>query len=141
LIDIKPAGGLASYIVGRHGHPEEPPMPDDPRQTAQAVIDGAAQLKQAVPAVMEGFAALGGGTYKPGALEPKAKELIALAISITVRCDGCVAYHARAAHNRGASRAEVAEAIGVAIHMGGGPSMVYGAEALRAYDTFAGAAG
>jgi AhpD family alkylhydroperoxidase len=114
---------------------------DDPRESAQAVVDGAGQLKQAVPAVMEGFAALGAGTYKPGALDSKTKELIALAISITVRCDGCVAYHARAAYNRGASRPEVSEAIGVAIHMGGGPSMVYGAEALRAYDAFVDAAG
>jgi alkylhydroperoxidase/carboxymuconolactone decarboxylase family protein YurZ len=47
----------------------------------------------------------------------------------------------RRARDRGASRAEVAETIGVAIHMGGGPSMVYGAEALRAYDAFAGERG
>ena len=110
---------------------------NDPREVAQAVVDGAAALRQAVPNVMKGFATLGGATYQQGALEPKFKELIALAIAVNVRCDGCVAYHARAALNRGASRDEVAEAIGVAIHMGGGPSMVYGAEALRAYDAFA----
>jgi AhpD family alkylhydroperoxidase len=63
--------------------------------------------------------------------------LIALALAIGSSCDGCVAYHAKAARDRGASREEVAEAIGVAIHMGGGPSMVYGADALRAYDAFA----
>ena len=113
-------------------------MPMDPQITAQAVVKGAGELRRAVPAVMEGFGALGAATYQSGALEPKTKELIALAIAISVRCDGCVAYHAKAAHDRGASRDEVAEAIGVAIHMGGGPSMVYGAEALQAFDAFAG---
>jgi alkylhydroperoxidase/carboxymuconolactone decarboxylase family protein YurZ len=54
------------------------------------------------------------------------------------RCDGCFAYHAKAALDRGASREEAAEVIGLAIHMGGGRSMVYGAEALRAYGAFSG---
>jgi AhpD family alkylhydroperoxidase len=112
-------------------------MPMDPIEAAQAVVDGAGRLREVIPDTMRGFASLGAPTSKAGALDPKFKELIALAIAIAARCDGCVAYHAKAAHNRGASRAEVAEVIGVAIHMGGGPSMVYGAEALRSYDTFA----
>jgi AhpD family alkylhydroperoxidase len=113
-------------------------MSMDPIEAAQAVVDGAGRLREAIPDTMRGFAALGAGTSKAGALEPRFKELIALAISIAARCDGCVAYHAKAARDRGASREEVAEVIGVAIHMGGGPSMVYGAEALKAYDVFAG---
>ncbi|MCL4127376.1 UNVERIFIED_CONTAM: hypothetical protein GTU68_022583 [Idotea baltica] len=72
-----------------------------------------------------------------GALTTKVKELIAFAIAITVRCDGCLAHHAQAVLKAGATRQEVAEMIGVAILMGGGPSSVYGAEALRAYDEFA----
>ncbi|HEX3208260.1 MAG TPA: carboxymuconolactone decarboxylase family protein [Geminicoccaceae bacterium] len=116
-------------------------MAMDPIEAAQAVVDGAGRLREALPETMRGFAALGAGTSKAGALDPKLKELIALGISIAARCDGCVAYHAKAARDRGASRAEVAETIGVAIHMGGGPSMVYGAEALRAYDAFAGERG
>ncbi len=113
-------------------------MPMDPIAAAQAVVDGAGRLREAIPDTMRGFVALGAGTARAGALEPKLKELIALGISIAARCDGCVAYHAKAAWDRGASRDEVAEAIGVAIYMGGGPSMVYGAEALKAYDAFAG---
>lgn len=113
-------------------------MTMDYRATQQAVVDGAAILREAIPEVIKGFAALGAGTYRQGALDLKTKELIALAIAVGSHCDGCVAYHAKAAHDRGASREEVADAIGVAIHMGGGPSMVYGAEALRAYDAFAG---
>ena len=64
------------------------------------------------------------------------KELIAFAISIAGRCDGCVAYHAKKAAEAGATREEILETIGVAVQMGGGPSMVYGGEALRAYDSF-----
>ncbi|MCC0056682.1 MAG: carboxymuconolactone decarboxylase family protein [Rhodobiaceae bacterium] len=70
----------------------------------------------------------------PGALDGKTKELIALAIGIAARCDGCLAFHAKAAIEAGASRAEILETIGVAIYMGGGPSMIYGAEALEAFD-------
>jgi AhpD family alkylhydroperoxidase len=113
-------------------------MSMDPIEAAQAVVDGAGRLREVVPDTMRGFVGLGASTSKAGALEPKFKELLALAISIAVRCEGCLAYHAKAARDRGASRDEVAEAIAVAIYMGGGPSMVYGAEALKAYDAFAG---
>lgn len=106
-------------------------------ETANDVVTGAGLLEASLPDPMAGFAALGRSTYKAGALPPKIKELIALAIGVTVRCDGCVSYHARRAFKRGASREEVAEALAVAIHMGGGPAMVYSAEALRAFDSFA----
>ena len=69
-----------------------------------------------------------------GALSTKAKELIAFAIAISVRCDGCIAHHSQAVAKAGATRQEVAEMIGVAILMGGGPASVYGVEALRAFD-------
>jgi len=94
-------------------------------------------LKDGLPDTMAAFGDVGKATYRDGALAAKTKELIALAIGITDRCDGCVAFHARAALRRGANREEVLETIGVAIQMGGGPSMVYGAEALAAYDAFA----
>ena len=109
----------------------------DYRENARAVSTGAVALRKAHPKVMEAFASLGAATYADGALDSKTKELIALAIGIAARCDGCVAAHSRSAVQRGATREEVVEAIGVAIHMGGGPSMVYGAEALHAYDAFA----
>ena len=65
----------------------------------------------------------------------------ALAIGIAVHCDGCVAYHTRAAHKLGATREQVAETVALALYMGGGPAAVYGADAIRAYDEFAGATG
>jgi len=106
---------------------------------ADLVNDSAAELNRSHPNAMKGFKALGAGAYADGALTRKTKELIALALSIASRCDGCVAYHARRVSELGVDRAEVVEMIGVAIQMGGGPSMVYGGEALRAYDSFSSA--
>ncbi|SME89473.1 alkylhydroperoxidase AhpD family core domain-containing protein [Tistlia consotensis] len=106
------------------------------RETAQAVSDGAKALTELVPDAMAGFAALGKGAYKDGALSRQTKELIALALGIAAHCDGCVAYHARTLAQLKATREQVGEAIAVAVQMGGGPSMVYGGEALRAFDSF-----
>ncbi len=78
------------------------------------------------PAVMEGFGKMHEASVADGALNPKVKELIALAIGISVRCDGCIAYHIHDALKAGATRAEIADAVGVAVMMGGGPSVVYG---------------
>lgn len=96
-----------------------------------------AALRKGIPGVAKGFHELARSAIGEGALDPKTKELIALAIGITARCDGCLAYHAKAAAKFGASRQEIMEAIGVAVYMGGGPSMIYGAEALAAFDALA----
>lgn len=74
--------------------------------------------------------------YKDGALDAKTKELIALAIAIAMRCDGCVTHHAKLAAKKGLERQQVAEMIGVAMQMCGGPGMAIGAEALAAFDEF-----
>lgn len=95
-----------------------------------------AEVRKAIPDTARGFADLAKAAIAPGVLDSKTKELIALAVGITARCDGCLAYHARAAARHGASREEVAETIGVSVYMGGGPSMIYGAEALAAFDAF-----
>lgn len=97
-----------------------------------------ANLSADIPTTVKAFSDLVGAATKDEALSKKVKELIAFGIAITVRCDGCIAAHASAVHAAGATRQEVAEMIGVAILMGGGPSSVYGAEAMRAYDEFAG---
>jgi AhpD family alkylhydroperoxidase len=72
----------------------------------------------------------------PGALDRHVKELMALAVAISVHCQGCVAYHVHDALDAGATREQVIETIGVAVMMGGGPAVVYGAEALAALDQF-----
>ena len=101
---------------------------------------GYAVLAEAIPASTSSFGRLVMDTTADGDLSAKTKELIAFAIAISVRCDGCLAHHAQAVQKAGATRQEVAEMIGVAILMGGGPSSVYGAQALRAYDEFVKAA-
>lgn len=100
---------------------------------------GYRELAKAIPNTTEAFGGLVGAATKDEALSKKMKELIAFAIAITVRCDGCIATHANAVLKAGATREEVTDMIGVAIFMGGGPSSVYGVEALRAYDEFAAA--
>lgn len=91
-------------------------------------------LRKAMPAVAKEFGGLAREAIAAGALDSKTKELIALAIGIAARCDGCLAFHVKAAARYGATREEIVETIGVAVYMGGGPSMIYGAEALSAYD-------
>ena len=71
-----------------------------------------------------------------GALSTRTKELIALGIAISVRCEGCIAYHVYNCLEAGATRPEILETIGVAITMGGGPAAVYGCEALQALEQY-----
>lgn len=97
----------------------------------------AQKLGVAAPGVMGAFAKLHTESIAAGELSAKHKELIALAIGIAARCDGCVAYHVHDALRAGASRQEIVETIGVAIMMGGGPALVYGCDALEALDQFA----
>ena len=94
-------------------------------------------LRKGIPETMKGFSALAAAATAEGALDTKTKELIATAIAVAVRCDGCIAFHVKAAVRGGASREELLEMLGMAIYMGGGPSMVYAAQALEAYDQFA----
>jgi AhpD family alkylhydroperoxidase len=93
-------------------------------------------LIKEVPDTMKGFSQLNEASMKDGALTASHKELIALGIAITSRCDGCIAYHVHDAMNAGASKAEIMETIGVAILMGGGPAVVYGCEAVEAVEQF-----
>jgi AhpD family alkylhydroperoxidase len=116
-------------------------MKTDFKDLAETVAQGAALIARAAPEAMKGFGALGMAATAAGALDTKTKELMALAIGIATHCDGCVAYHTRAALKHGATRQEVAETVAVALYMGGGPAAVYGADALRAYDQMAGGVG
>lgn len=98
------------------------------------------ELGKQAPGPMGGFAQMHKSAVSDGALSGKVKELIALGIAISVRCDGCIAYHVHDALRAGSSREEIAEAVGVSVLMGGGPAVVYGAEALEAVEQFQSAA-
>jgi len=114
-------------------------MSKDFEQIANDVMAGIGLLRQGSPDTIKAFGALSVAATATQVIDSKTKELMALAIGIAVHCDGCVAYHTKAAHKHGATRAEVAETVALAIYMGGGPAAVYGADALRAFDQFSGA--
>jgi AhpD family alkylhydroperoxidase len=94
------------------------------------------QLGRELPGPMTGFARLHKKAVQEGALSAKVKELMALAIGITLRCDGCIAYHVHDAVAAGATRQELLETIGVAAMMGGGPALMYAAHAMDAIEQF-----
>ena len=95
------------------------------------------RLRKGIPDTMKGFSAMATAATADGSLDPKTKELIATAIGVAVRCDGCIASHTKAAEKNGASREEILETLSMAVLMGGGPSVVYAAQALDAFDQFA----
>ncbi len=97
----------------------------------------ATALFKANPEIMRAHRQAMEAAQAPKALDGKTTELMALAIAIAQRCEGCVVFHTKTALKKGASREEVLDTIAVAIEMGGGPATVYGADALAAYDRFA----
>jgi AhpD family alkylhydroperoxidase len=95
-----------------------------------------AQLGHEIPLPMSGFTRLHKKALDNGVLSASVKELMALAISIVVGCEGCIAYHVHDAIRAGATHQELLETIGVALLMGGGPGSIYAAHALDAIDQF-----
>lgn len=95
-----------------------------------------AKFREAQPGAQQGFAQLARAATQPGAIDPMTKELIALAIGISAHCDGCIGFHVRAARRHGATREQIAETVAMCLYMGGGPSLMYGAKALDAFDQF-----
>jgi len=94
------------------------------------------EVRTGTPDTMSAFSALAKAALAPKALDTKTKELLALGISVAIRCDACVAFHAEAAVKHGATREEIMETMGMAIYMGAGPSVMYAAQAVEAYDQF-----
>lgn len=97
----------------------------------------AGELRKLIPETMKGFSAMANSATETKVLDEKTKELIALALGVAARCDGCLGFHSRTLVKLGATREEIAETLGMAIYMGGGPSLMYAADALRAFDEFA----
>lgn len=96
-----------------------------------------APFRKAQPDAMAGFGQLARASMTDGAVSAKHKELIALAIGITQRCSGCIGFHVKALHKLGCTRAELEEMLAVCVYMGGGPALMYAAEAIKAWDTMA----
>ena len=93
-------------------------------------------LQKETPGMFEGFGTMGRAAKRSGALDEKTKELIALGIAISTRCDSCIGYHVKSLVRLGCTRAEFCEALEMIGYMGGGPSVAFGAKALEAFDEF-----
>ena len=103
---------------------------------ANALSDPLRQLRGATPEVMKNFSAMARSALEAKALDKKTKELIALGISVAIRCEPCITFHAEAAVAQGATRDEISETMGMAIYMGAGPSVMYAAKGLEAFDQY-----
>ena len=101
-----------------------------------ALADPSRSLRAAIPDTWGGFAQMHKEAMKEGVISAAMKEVIALVISVRDECDGCIAAHARGAARKGATPEQVAEALGVALLMMGGPGTVYGPRAWQAYQEF-----
>lgn len=106
------------------------------RDLAHHVSTKLASLRTSTPEVMKAFSELGRAATTNGALDRKTKELIALAVSVASRCDPCIAFHTQTLVKLGATRQEIDETLGVTTYMGGGPSLMYAASAIAAFDEF-----
>lgn len=93
-------------------------------------------LRGDTPNVMKAFSGLAQAALAPQALDCKTKELIALGISVAIRCDDCIGFHVKAALDQGATREEIVEALGMAVYMGAGPAVMYATHALDAFEQF-----
>lgn len=104
------------------------------------INDNIAPLRKSQPEAMQGFGQLAKAAMAEGAVSAKHKELMALAIGITQHCSGCIGFHVKALIKLQCTRAELDEMLAVCVYMGGGPALMYAAEAGAAWDSMAPAA-
>lgn len=110
------------------------------RELTQGVSRNLATLRADLPEVMKGFSELARAAGQDGALNKKTKELIALALGVAARCDACIGFHVQTLVKLGLTKAELEEMLGMAVYMGGGPSLMYAASAIAAFEEFSAAA-
>ena len=111
------------------------------RALTQGVSASLASLRTSTPGVMKCFGELGHAATTTGVLDRKTKELIALALSVAARCDPCIGFHMQTLVKLGVTRQEVDETLGVTTYMGGGPTLMYAANAINAFEEFSRPAG
>jgi len=113
---------------------DTPPMTNNYRDITRSVSKSLRQLRADKPELIKSFNELAHAALDDGALSSKTKELIALCLGVAGHCDACIGFHMQALVKAGATRAEIEEALGVAVYMGGGPSLMYAANALSALE-------
>ena len=104
------------------------------RSLTQAVSANLATMRTDLPGVMKGFGDMARAATQDGALDRKTKELIALALGVAAHCDACIGFHMQALVKLGVTKTEVEETLAMAVYMGGGPSLMYSANALAAFE-------
>ncbi|MDQ6646644.1 MAG: carboxymuconolactone decarboxylase family protein [Pseudomonadota bacterium] len=108
------------------------------KQITQDLNQAIGTLREAQPGTLDGFSAMSKAAMQPGVLSAVDKELMALAIGVATHCDGCIGFHVKALVRQGASYEQFSETLAVAVYMGGGPSLMYAADAMRAWEEFGG---
>ncbi|MEJ2124783.1 MAG: carboxymuconolactone decarboxylase family protein [Alphaproteobacteria bacterium] len=103
-------------------------------QAAADLTTAVREVRKGAPDTIKAFSSLARAALESKALDTKTKELIALAIAVSIHCEGCITFHAESAVKLGATRDEVMETIGMAVYMGAGPNLMYAAQALEAFD-------
>ena len=91
------------------------------------------EIGRASPGTVRGYRELSSAGAAKDLLGAKTRELIALAVAVTRQCDGCIVIHTDAAIRAGATREEIAEALGVAIAVNAGAALVFSTRVLDAY--------
>jgi AhpD family alkylhydroperoxidase len=111
-------------------------MPHSYKELTQDLTQTLGKMHKEMPDVMQAFGGLSKAATADGALDKKSKELIALALAVANHCQGCIGFHTAALVKYGVTRDEFMETLKMAIYMGGGPSLMYAAEAFDAYEEF-----
>ena len=104
------------------------------KDITQSISQSLGTLRKEMPDVMKAFNALAQAATKDGALDKKTKELIALSLGVAAHCDGCIGFHSQALARLGATKEEFMETLSMAVYMGGGPSLMYAADAVSAFE-------
>jgi AhpD family alkylhydroperoxidase len=121
-----------------------PPFGSDRKQNVMHMLDwnqyrqqltaGVGSFGKLNPETVKGYVTLSGAGHKSGHLDGKFRELIALAVAISLRCDGCIAVHTANARKLGATSDEIAEALGIAVSVNAGAAIVYSTRVLDAFE-------
>jgi AhpD family alkylhydroperoxidase len=90
------------------------------------------ELMKLSPDTVRGYQTLSAANSKTGKLDEKVRQLISLAVAVTTHCDGCIVVHTEAALKAGATKEEIAEALGVAVAMNAGAALIYSTRVLDA---------
>lgn len=105
-------------------------------QITKGINTQLAKMRKEMPDVMTAFSSLAQAASKDGVLDKKTKELIAMALAVANHCPACLGFHAQALVRHGGTREELMETLAMAVYMGGGPSLMYAADALEAFEEF-----